>query len=86
MREEQERFFAEDRALPRSLKSHFSLPQMSRDQRAIRSLSASSMPNSHASWATPPGGNGRQSMNTLDDVVLGLPTLEDMVEEAHSGQ
>ncbi len=81
VREEQERFFSEDRALPRSLKSSFSLPQVSRENRAQRTAS---LPVQPAHWATPPPERsaGRQSLNPLDEVVLGLPTVDDLVDSS----
>lgn len=82
VREEQERFFSEDRALPMSLKTSFSLPQVSREQRALRTTSLPSQP---AHWATPPPGQSierQSSLNTLDEVVLGLPTMEDLVDNS----
>ena len=74
IREEQERFFSEDRILPKALKASFSLPQISREERSLRTRSTSSMDNMRGS---PRSQDLRMSMNPLDEVVLGHPTLEE---------
>lgn len=73
IREEQERFFSEHRVLPKALKASFSLPQISREERAFRTKSTSSMDNMRGSTRSQ---DQRMSMNPLDEVVLGHPRLE----------
>ncbi len=81
VREEQERFFSEDRALPRSLKSSFSLLPVSREKRAQRTTSLPSQP---ANWVASLDEGVRHSLTPLDEVVLGLPTVDDLVDTEHS--
>ena len=73
-REEQEQFYSLDRPIPKQLRQSLSLPDgsVSRDDRALKALSTSSLD------PTEVGGASRKSrppLQSLDEVVMGTPIL-----------